>query len=136
MLVILDTNVLVSAILTPGGPPDVLLRSAETGQLDFVVSPLLLAELRRILLTKFTARISAEETGRFLGGLVVVGRLASDPPAGASRLTRDPDDDYLVLLARSTGAELLISGDKDLLSADLTDPVVITPTEAAERLGV
>lgn len=135
MIVIFDTNVFVSAIRTPGGPPDRLLRCVQEGDVDLVVSPLL-AELRRILLAKCGDRLSEEETGRFLAELVVIGRLEPDPPADRRQLTRDPDDDFLVRLARSVGADLLVSGDKDLLHAELLSPVVATPTGAVARLGL
>lgn len=49
-------------------------------------------------------------------------------------MTRDPADDYLVALAHATEAELLVSGDRDLLDApDLRTPVV-TPRLFLDRL--
>ena len=54
------------------------------------------------------------------------------PPAGP--ITRDVDDDYLVRLARASGADAVISGDGDLLSADIPD-VVLAPAELVRRLS-
>ena len=50
---------------------------------------------------------------------------ASEPP----RISPDPDDDYLIALARAAGADYIVSGDSDLL--DLTDPhpPVLTPRQ-------
>lgn len=59
------------------------------------------------------------------------GQWHSDPPAEAS-LTRDVTDDYLVRLYRSSGADWLVSGDKDLLEADIAG--VLNPRQAVEQL--
>lgn len=48
---------------------------------------------------------------------------------------RDPDDDYLVALARAEGADALVSLDRDLLDAGLGDVVVEDPAEFLTRLG-
>ncbi len=49
-------------------------------------------------------------------------------------MSRDPNDDYLVALARRSGAEALISGDDDLLSLTDLDPPVLSPAQAVAQL--
>jgi len=49
-------------------------------------------------------------------------------------VSRDPNDDYLVALARRSGAEALISGDDDLLSLTDLDPPVLSPAQAVAQL--
>lgn len=49
-------------------------------------------------------------------------------------LTRDPDDDYVVALAREHAADVIVSGDKDLLEWQEQRPPVVTPTEFEEML--
>jgi len=49
---------------------------------------------------------------------------------------RDPDDDYLVSLAREGHAEAIITGDKDLLDHPGLEPAAISPRTACERLGL
>ncbi len=44
-------------------------------------------------------------------------------------LTADPDDDYLVALARAAGADYLVSGDRHLLELTDPEPPVLTPRE-------
>lgn len=56
-----------------------------------------------------------------------------DDPAQAQSLTRDPGDDYLVALAEQAGA-VLVSGDRDLLDADVPQLEVTTPRELVTRL--
>jgi len=54
-------------------------------------------------------------------------------PAAAKALTRDPDDDHLVALARDAGCDLIVSGDADLLTFT-GPPQVLTPRQILERL--
>ena len=44
-------------------------------------------------------------------------------------MTADPDDDYLVALAREAKADFLVSGDRHLREAGLPDVVVLSPAE-------
>jgi predicted nucleic acid-binding protein len=48
---------------------------------------------------------------------------------------RDPEDDYLVALARATGADALVSVDRDLLDASVDDLNICTPAAFLERLA-
>jgi predicted nucleic acid-binding protein len=54
--------------------------------------------------------------------------LVDDPPREHYGL-RDPDDAYLLTLARSTKADYLVSGDGDLISLTEPRPPVITPAD-------
>ena len=49
-------------------------------------------------------------------------------------MTRDPGDDYVIYLARAHNAEVIVSGDADLLEWDAQDPPVIPPAEFEARL--
>jgi predicted nucleic acid-binding protein len=50
-------------------------------------------------------------------------------------VTRDPDDDYLVGLARSTAADALVSGDRDLTDLTLGDVRLLTPRAFLDQLA-
>ena len=63
------------------------------------------------------------------------GTLANDV-AGNEPITRDPNDDYLVRLARAVGADVLVSGDRDLLEANLPDVAIVSPRTLIEQLDV
>jgi predicted nucleic acid-binding protein len=56
-------------------------------------------------------------------------------PAPVPALTRDFDDDCVVYLARAHGAEVIVSGDADLLEWDEQDPPVVPPAEFETRLS-
>lgn len=49
-------------------------------------------------------------------------------------MTGDPKDDYLVALHRSAQAELVVSGDPDLIELEAADVIVLTPGELLNRL--
>ncbi len=135
MLVILDANVLVSAAMSPHSTCAQLLRAVRRRQLDCAASPTLLGELEKALASrKVSARVSAKQAGRYIDELRTLCEMTPDA-GGATGATRDPKDDYLVALALAVGADLLVSGDKDLLDAGLVKPVVVTPRDAVERLG-
>jgi predicted nucleic acid-binding protein len=57
-----------------------------------------------------------------------------DPPRSSSEGVRDPDDDYLVDLVRASGADVLVSLDRDLLDAQLEDVEVLDPANFLHRL--
>jgi predicted nucleic acid-binding protein len=59
--------------------------------------------------------------------------MAEDPPE-PPRITRDPGDDYLVALAVDAGAEVLVSGDRDLIDLDVSGVKVLTPRTFLESL--
>ena len=49
--------------------------------------------------------------------------------------TRDPNDDYLIALARANDVEVIISGDKDLLDWEPQQPPVVTPAQFEQSTG-
>jgi putative PIN family toxin of toxin-antitoxin system len=132
--VVFDPNVLVSAVITPVGPPAEALDAWRNGEFDLIVSPRLLDELEDVLLRpKFRAYVSPEQVGAYVEALAAEA-LAFDDPADPPRVSLDPGDDYLIALARTAGADLLVSGDKHL--TDLADPPVrvMTPRDLLARL--
>lgn len=69
----------------------------------------------------------------FVEALRAGATLAQDP-SGTEPITRDPKDDYLVRLARASGADVLVSGDSDLLEAEVDDVDILTPRAFIDRL--
>ena len=120
MRVLLDTNVLVSGILF-GGVPRQLLEAALAGDLDLITSQPLLAELETVLTRKFefptsmTASIRAELES--LSDLV--------EPVQIERVTRTVADDLVLATAVAGGAEVLVTGDKELLGMESYEGIPI-----------
>ena len=134
---VLDASVLLSAAVTrPGTPTALLMDAVEDGKIEIVVCEQLLDEVRRGFQSSyFRERLSAEDRDAVLVGLERVVVMRSDPVSPPA-LLRDPDDDYLPVLALDADAEAIVSGDRDLLDHAGLKPEAITPREACRRVGL
>ncbi len=116
MRAILDVNVLISALISPSGSPARLLLAWQDGRFELIVSPALLAELRRALaypkLERLIPPADADAFAAWLSRTAVLARDAAEPPPVKAV---DPDDDYLLALAAEQRADL-VSGDAHLLA--------------------
>ena len=130
--VVIDPNVWISGLIRPSGAPGDVVRAVMAGTVIAVVTPYLLEELSGVLLRpKFRRWVSLADATAFIETLTVTAELYLDVEHADSR-TRDPKDDYLVALADSAHA-LIITGDADLLEADLVPPA-ITPRQLLHLL--
>ncbi len=135
---VVDTNVLLSAALSAGGPParlvqHVLLR----GRLLF--SDASFAELHtRLWRPKFDRYLSIEDRKQLLHDFGAAGVWIDVPAAVAARtFSRDADDDKFLHLALAGRADLLVSGDRDLLDLSAVEGIaIVTPAEACVDLGI
>lgn len=136
-VLVVDPNVFISAAITGRGPTVQLVQAATAGTVTFVVSPLLLQELRRTLeRPKFRKYLTLEEAAEFVDALELLARVEEDPPsAGLAQVCRDRRDDYLIYLAEEVRAALLVSGDKDLLELDRPGLDMRTPADTLEALA-
>lgn len=124
MRVFLDTNVLVSGFATRGLSADVVrLLLAEH---DLLTSETVLAESRRVLRKKLG--VLAEKV-REIEELLRRYHVEPLPEAESPVEVRDPDDELILASAVAAGAEVLVTGDRDLL--DVADKVealrIMTP---------
>lgn len=134
--VVIDPGVFVSALITPYGATAAMLDLIDTTPVDVVVSPRLLAELADVLRRdKFRPYLTTDQADQYLRELRDRTLMVADP-AHVSPVCRDPDDDYLVALARVADVEALISGDADLTTLDLPDLDVLTPRALLDRLAL
>ena len=125
--VVLDPGGLVSALLSPRGAPARLYLLWLSGAFELVVCPHLLQELEAVLQrAKFRDVVTLDEAEEFVE---VIGRSAMtfENPLITEGISRDPDDDYLVALARAASADHLVSGDRDLTSLATASPPVLSP---------
>lgn len=131
MRVLLDTNVLVSAVLF-GDLPRRLLDAALQGRLVLVTGVELLDEFEDVLRDRFgftrsAARLVRAET-EAVADLVDPG----DVPA----VSRDPDDDVVLATAVAGAVEAVVTGDKDLLVLDAHQGVpILAPRQFTERFA-
>ncbi|MDO9468068.1 MAG: putative toxin-antitoxin system toxin component, PIN family [Thiobacillus sp.] len=138
MRVVLDTNTLVSGIISPGGPPRRLLDQARTQVFELCSSATLLAELLDVLAReKFTTRLAqAELTPQ--GIVADLRRLAHmAAPQDVPRVVeQDADDDHVIACAVAGKADLIVSGDRHLhsLGGQYQGIPIVTPAEAVQRI--
>jgi hypothetical protein len=134
MRVILDTNVLLSALLSPHGAPAKLLAAWERKLFTLVISDELLAELRGVLRRPFfRARLRASDAELFAAGLHALALRYPKPPPSAA--ARDAKDSFLLALAAVSEAQFLVTGDKSLLALRRHGPTrFVTPAAMIEFL--
>ena len=136
---VIDNNVLVSGLLWDGKPGRVFTAVTE-GHVQIFLSEELLAELREVLRrSKFAARLALKEMTpeTALAKIQVVARLVPAPPVFSPLLLRDPDDLAVLACAISAAVDVIITGDKDLLTLKFFLGIpIIDAEEALKRLGL
>ncbi len=112
MKVVLDTNILVSALLWRGTPYRCLL-AIEAGLVELIISPPILEEFRRILIAKFRhTQAEADGAVAFLRATATLVEV----PETLHGITEDPEDDKFVEAAQVAGVDYLVSRDRHLLT--------------------
>lgn len=128
MRVVLDANVFVSGAISRGPSHRIVQHWLECGDFDVVMCPELLAEVTAVLTERPRLRrwIDPDAARRYVGAIRTIVDLVADPVEVESA-TRDADDDYLIALARANEADLIVTGDKDLLEWPEQNPPVVNP---------
>lgn len=133
MKVVLDTNVLVSALVFPGGLPEQVYGLALEGEIDLVTSSPLLIELARVLAVKFGWARSRID--RALTQALRVAELV-EPTATINEVRADPADNRVLEAAAEGKADVIVSGDRHLLRLKAWRSISIeSPAAFIARLG-
>lgn len=118
-------------MINPFGLPARVVEAVAAGEIVAVVTQHLLDELTAVLIRpKFRRWLSVADAVAFVETLGGYADLLPDLGTPQPRV-RDPDDDYLVALAEAAAA-VIVTGDADLLDADLKPPA-ITPRDLLAR---
>lgn len=139
MRLVLDSNVAIAGLLW-NGPPRLLLDLAINGDVVLFSSPALIDELAHALnYPKFSQRIAAHcattpsaLTVRYSALVTLV------TPSEVPRVVEDDaDDDQVLACALAANADLIVSGDKHLLSLGgaYQGIRIVTPAEAIHTMG-
>jgi len=135
MRLVLDTNVVVSALLWRG-TPNTLLKTVSVEDTTFFTSSPLLVELADVLSrSHLQAQIAAVQ----LSVLELIGIYSASAikvnPVSLPRIAPDPDDDVVIGTALAAEAEFIVTGDRTLLSvAQYQSVKIITVAEALQML--
>ena len=130
MTVVLDTNVIVAALVAKGLCHEVVVRALGSGAV--FTSPPLLDELEQTLRAKFTLGLASTA---FLDQLRLRVRLVAPAPL-ATPVCRDADDDMVLATAVAADATVIVTGDLDLLVLGRYQGIdILTPRDFLSRLS-
>lgn len=133
--VVLDTNVILSGLLRPDGTPGRILSAWRGAHFRLVLSEFMLAEIEDVLGRGKIGRAlgwSQEKIGRFMVELRAFCEVA-EPADVTIEYPRDPDDIPVLGTLIGSGADVLVTGDGDLLALRTQYPIQ-TPAEFAQRI--
>lgn len=137
MRLVLDTNVVVSALLW-GGTPFRLLQLAVEGEVELFTSPVLAAELGEILARPHLAVKLIEQgtTADTVMALYLESARAVSPLFVPRVVPDDPDDDHVIACALAAQVDLIVSGDKHLLNLrEHQGMPIVTAAQAVQMIG-
>lgn len=131
MKAVFDTNVLIAAFVSEGLCTKLLFRAR---QKDFrlILCPYILDELEDVLRRKFSA--SAREARNARNLVIEASENIIVPHKSVTGVCRDPEDDHILGCAISSEADLLVTGDDDLLSLNSYEGIKILTPRAFELL--
>ncbi len=129
MRVVLDTNILFSALISPHGAPDAVFRAWRAARFELVTSRVQLDEIRRASrYPKLQAILQPARVGTMINNLqraLVLEHLTIDIEAD------DPDDSFLLAMAVAGKADYLVTGDRRaglLQRGNIQRTRIVTPT--------
>jgi putative PIN family toxin of toxin-antitoxin system len=114
--VILDTNILVAALISPTGAPAAILQAFLDERFTLVTCEPQFEEFKRVTRDpELRKRVKPAEAGTLVNELRVLALI----PEGLPKVERstDPHDDFLLALAEAASADYLVTGDKSGLLA-------------------
>ena len=131
--VVLDTNVLVSALAYPVSIPGRILSASREGEVDLVLSRYILDEMVRVLPRLPRITLTPAEI-RDLADIFLFLAEIVEPSDEMEATLRDPADQPVLGTLRASQADYLVTVDKDLLALGERYPI-ITPAIFWERHG-
>jgi putative PIN family toxin of toxin-antitoxin system len=136
MRVILDTNILCSALMVPGGMPDRLYLAWRNRVFTLVTSNEQLEEFRRVTrYPRIKARLDPAAAGTLHNELQHLAMVLRNLPQ--VDVSSDPGDNFLLAMAKSGKADFLVTGDKsDVLSLKTFGTTrIVTVRQMLRELG-
>jgi len=112
MRIVLDTNVLISALAFPGSKPDQILYRIRRGETELFISPFILSELDRVL--RETFRFTKKEADVRVNAIRAFAHVTT-PTERITVVTANDDDNRILECVAAAQAELLVTGDKEHL---------------------
>lgn len=136
MRVVLDTNVLVGALITKATPPDLLYQAWLRGAFELVTSAYQLAEVAAVIARPRLQRyLDSDEVTAIVENMDTRALIIDAPPE--VNLSADPKDNPILAAAIAGKADLIVSGDKrHMLALGAVEGIpILTARDALDRLG-
>jgi len=132
MRIVVDTNVIVSALVF-GGLPRRVFEAVESGRCEFYYSAEIESETRRVLHDKFGW--GGERLDRYLPVLWGLGERVT-PRRRVNAVKEDPEDNRILECAFAAGADVIVSGDGHLLRLNAHEGIaILTPRQFLSTLS-
>ena len=125
MRVLIDTNVLFSALFRSGSIPHQAYVKAVSPQYNCLVCEQSFDELSESFIEKFPGR--AAELEHFIFTALAAVEIIPIPETAHpdETLLRDPDDALILRAAIAANADIIVSGDLDFLESNVTTPIIM-----------
>ena len=129
MRILIDTNILISAMLNPNGTPYQAYLKAVTYPNHAIICDQNIEELKRIFNKKFPSKLDALD--RFLSVASLSIEIVQVPieEDSSEYLIRDFNDRPILRAAIFAKADILLTGDKDFLESRIVTPKIMTAME-------
>ena len=136
MRVVLDSNILLSALISPYAPPHLIYRAWRKSRFELVTCTHQIEEIRRASRYPKLQRILQ---GHRVGALInqLQRTILIDLPAQAQAVARDPHDAFLLTLAEAGQADALVTGDHRAGLLELGSyhrARIVTPVQFCQQL--
>ncbi len=127
--VIIDTNVLISAIIF-GGIPEKIIKLIQENKINAITSSILISELLEILVKKF--HFTSDKL--YLVEELIKENFIVVHPTDTVDVVRDKDDNRVIEAAIQGNCKYIITGDRDLLVLKLFQNIeIVTPEQFLKR---
>lgn len=132
MRVMLDTNIIISSVLFPGGKAAQAFKVALLPPYEPLVCDYVMDELRRKFREKFPDRITELEAFLFNASSCIQVVPTPEDELQVEQAIRDPKDRPILRAALNAHADLFLTGDKDFLESAVTDPRIVSVSQFLE----
>ena len=130
--VVLDTNIIVSACLTPEGSPATILELALLGEFTLCLSSPILTEYQDVLARPKFSR-DAARIKVLLDGIKELAEMVEPPHRLA--ISRDEEDNRFLECAQAADADFLVTGNRRHFPDQIDRTRILTPREFLTELG-
>lgn len=134
--IVLDTNILIAALITKDTPPDRLYQAWLRGEIEVITSTAQVAEIAAVLARpRLQKYLDADEAAAIVENIDTRAVILRDPPD--VDLSPDPKDNPILAAAIAGKADLIVSGDKKhMLALGVVEGIpIVTARDALDRLG-